>query len=80
MAPRWLLAGACFQCLCTLHDAQPPQEIALADRSEGRHAGGLGEGSEIDMRAQVGLAGPIEKGRAAMTAHGLQRGTVAAWS
>ncbi len=34
--------------------------------------------AEIDMRAQVGLAGPIEKGRAAMTAHGLQRGAVAA--
>ena len=39
-----------------------------------------GEGREIDMRAQVGLAGPVEDGRAAMAAHGLQRGAVAAWS
>ena len=39
-----------------------------------------GEGREIDMRAEVGLAGPVEKDRAAMTAHRLQRGAVAAWS
>ena len=58
------LARARLQCLCTLHDAQPLQEVALPDRSEGRYAGGFGEGPKIYMRAQVGLAGPIKKGRA----------------
>ena len=35
-----------------------------------------GEGREIDMGAEVGLAGPIEHDRAAMAAHRLQRGAV----
>ena len=78
MARRSGLAGARSQGLCTLHDAQPLQKLALADRPEGRNAGGLGEGRKIDMRAQVGLAGPLENRRAAMAAHGLQRGAVSA--
>ena len=77
-ARRWASPARAFKVSGTLHDAQPLQEIALADRPEGRHAGGLGEGGEIDMRAEVGFAGPVEKVRAAMTAHGLQRGAEAA--
>src|SRR5262249_40234849 len=66
------LAGARFQRGGALPGADAAQEIALRDRAEGRHAGRSGERREIDMGAQVRLAGPLEDGGAALFAYGLQ--------
>ena len=54
------LARVRFQGVGACRDAQPPQEVALADRAEGRPSGGLGKSSEIDMGAEIGLARTVE--------------------
>ena len=61
-------AGVALQCSCTLRDSQAAKEVALAHRAEGTHARRSGQGREVDVRAQVGFARPIEDIGAAMAA------------
>ena len=58
-----------------VHDAEPQEQIALADRSVNARAhafGALGEGFEIDMRCQVPLARLVEQACETMAADRLQ--------
>src|SRR6185436_16745048 len=61
-----------LQTCCTLQDSQPAQEIALRDRPEGRRLCRRRQCREVDMGAEVGLAGTVEDAGALVTAHRLQ--------
>ena len=73
VALRPALARA-FERFRTLQDSQPPQEVALPHRPEVGASCRRRERGEVDMRAEVGLARPVEDVGAAVAAHRLQRG------